>query len=439
MSQHSIKKVNKKLTIDPKITVTTRRACLLCNDTFASASSLSHHKKRCKMANNTKVNIDHCKLGQNNKNSTETSSNSQTYDYLDNISPKSSKYTHSIPIVDSIVNINILFSCSYCTRDTFSSASSLARHMKACGKKVELEKENVALKEKINMLLIENKNLLNDKRLLNKDKEILNKVTDKFADIAVSSTNIINKGMSAMTFFMNNFKNTPALESIDDLSTMKIKYINTNHFILELLSKYRNDTLASYIGDYIINIYKKKDSSKQTMWSSDVNRLTYIISEAVAKGKTIWVTDKKGIKVGDMVVRPALDYIRPILQKYIKECNKDIISNNTRGYTQSELLEYQKFASHIILSIDNNVLEKEITKYIAPQLFWNKNLLLETDKDGKIGEIKQLRSLKPPKKIKKTTQLKKVKKKKTKIVVEETNSEEELIDTDSDEELVESD
>jgi S-adenosylmethionine/arginine decarboxylase-like enzyme len=278
--------------------------------------------------------------------------------------------------------------------------------MKTCRKKIELENDKLRLEEMVKSLI--------------KDK-------DKFADIAITTANTASSSMSAMKYFMTNFKNTPALKSIEDISNMKIEYKDDMSFIMQLLSVYQNNNLPDYIGEYIINIYKTTDSSKQSVWSSDVDRLTYIISEAV-KDKTIWITDKKGIKVGERVIQPVLKYIKPILQTFTKDCRTEITKDQISSSRQAQILEYQKLAAHIIVYIDNKELEKDIIKYIAPKLYWNKNTLLEIDKTDKIKHVKNKKSTKQVKTTKVKNKTSPVKK--AKIVVVESDSDEEFIESD---------
>ena len=347
-----------------------RKKCLACNKTFASSSSLSTHKKRCKGANCKHGELKSSKNTDFNENLT---GNTPKTSVTSSFSSKPSKLTQSYPIV----NPNI---CNFCSRDNFSSIQSLSRHMKSCGLKVKMEQENALLKQKVELLEKEKEEWKRDKEHLYKDKEAINKDKDIFANIAVTNTNTVNNSVSAMKYLMANFKNTPALEPIKDLSSLKVEYLNDTSFILQLLYKYKHGLLTAFIGDYIVNIYKQvADLSKQAIWSSDVDRLTYIISEAVAKNKTTWITDKRGLIFGERIVRPALDYIKPLLITYIQECNREIMNNDTSASRCTQILEYQKLASNVGVDIDNMMLEKDIVKYIAPKLYWNKNMLIEED------------------------------------------------------------
>jgi hypothetical protein len=397
--------------------------CLLCNKTYASKSSLSNHKKVCKnrivsdtdmskeplmttlkeldLLDKIRYLTEKVYTSTDNESSNDTDSidsqssrlfmknmNSTTTTKQPHNNPSSRLFTKNMNSTTTMMQPKCnpgsrlftnqhesnkkVFTCTYCNRYDFSYQQSLSRHIKTCSKKVELERKTEELQKKVD-------DLLKEKEEWKKDKDKLNKDKDKFADLATTNNNLIKTSISAMKYFMTNFKDAPALKSIEDLSTIKTDYNNTN-FIKQLISMYRNENLAAYIGEYIVNIYKTNDSSKQTMWSSDVDRLTYIISEAVAKDKTTWVTDKKGITVGERVIRPALEYIKPLLQKFIMECGAEVMTDDTiSSRRQAELIECQKLATHIVVLIDNKVLEKDIIKYIAPLLYWNKNTLLDID------------------------------------------------------------
>jgi hypothetical protein len=309
---------------------TTKVQCKLCKNMYASSSSLSRHRKVCKVS----LSVEQDTLKNKLKN----------YEELEKKSIKKIK-------------------CNFCD-NTFKSSANLSNHVKICGKKKEMD--NI-----IEQLNKDNSQLTKSNEMLLRDKEMYYSITGEAV-----------KSMSAMRFFMTNYTQTPKLQRLDDYSDIKNdKTKNTKDFILHLISKYNNNLLVSYIGDYIVQIYKTDDPSKQPMWNSDVTRLTYVIRDAVVKSKLTWLTDKKGLIVGERIIRPALEYIKPLIINFTKMYSKQIIPGKLRINKQMEILEYLKASNEIIVSIDNFVLEKEIIKYIAPIFYWNKNNLIECDDD----------------------------------------------------------
>ena len=83
-----------------------------------------------------------------------------------------------------------------------------------------------------------------------------------------------------------------------------------------------------------------------------------------------------------------MTYLKSLLQTFITEC-KNEIHNKPKIHTN--LLDYQGLGNDIITIINNKTLEKDIKKYIAPLLYWNKNMLLKNTKSNKIKEIKNVK------------------------------------------------
>ena len=79
------------------------------------------------------------------------------------------------------------------------------------------------------------------------------------------------------------------------------------------------------------------------MWSSDIARLTYIISSCATQG-TSWTYDKKGSQMKKIVIEPALNYIR-------KYCY-DFCQNNSNKAT-SKILEIISFCKLDFLNCFN--------------------------------------------------------------------------------------
>jgi len=135
--------------------------------------------------------------------------------------------------------------------------------------------------------------------------------------------------------------------------------------LMQVLTMYNDDKrLVSFVGDYIIKYYKKKDASEQSMWSSDIARLTYIISQACNKKGTSWRYDKKGQQIKQIIIEPALEYIR-------QYCYNFCIHNGTNSET--DILKQLMAANNIIALIDSGDLAKDIIRYIAPEFYIKPN------------------------------------------------------------------
>jgi hypothetical protein len=369
-----------------------RHICTFCNNEFAAASGLSKHMQSCGKKVELEKRIEdltkeHEKVKESyNKEKfgliTENEHLKQKVKELTTQNEIDSKLTQSLPKVDTIIDDNKnIYICTFCNNNKFSSSSSLSRHIQSCGKKVEFEKRIDELTKEKEFLLVEkkllnvfNESLNKDKECLNKDKENLTKDKDVFANLATINSDIANTSVSAMKYLMTYHKETPPLKSIEDFTGMTDKYEDDTKLVYALISEYRNDTLAAKLANHLVLEYKKEDPSKQSIWSSDVGRLTYVIRNAVSDGRVIWSTDKNGIQVTTIVIKPILNYVKPILQKFNIDRSNEILNNPRLSNSKMiEISEYQKLAVQIIALIDNKTLERDIIKHIAPQFYWNKN------------------------------------------------------------------
>lgn len=296
--------------------------------------------------------------------------------------------------------------CIYCNA-FFSSASSLSTHRKKCKHipiMVTLKKEELdALKQKETTLSDEIERLKRSSAKLETDnKELLDKVdtlterlidnsdkyADKFAEIAVTSTATASKTVSVLTYIMANFRNAPELKPIRNLSAMTIDFDSNTDFVENVISLFKNKKLISNIGDFIVDIYQKEDSQKQSLWNSDVSRVSYYISEELKKNETTWTADKNGVKVGKLIIRPALDRMKKLLQTYTQEGATEILKGGISDQRQNHILNNQQSANEIIKIINNRTLEQAIVKYIAPELYLNSNRRLKNDNIKEITHVK---------------------------------------------------
>ena len=80
----------------------------------------------------------------------------------------------------------------------------------------------------------------------------------------------------------------------------------------------------------------------------------------VDNNKKIWITDKNGYKICQLLIEPTIKQLLTILKNRLKIKPKKKIQN-----LDSEL-KYHQAINNIIESIDTKKLKNEINKYIAP-------------------------------------------------------------------------
>jgi hypothetical protein len=161
------------------------------------------------------------------------------------------------------------------------------------------------------------------------------------------------------------YSDAPMLEKVEEYLFLEPDK-NFIKFVENIISAQFNNKLISYLSDFIILIYKKDkgEKNKQSIWNSDVSRLTYQIKEPVDKnGISNWYTDKSGIKTSETIIEEALRiYITNFDAHYGAGKSAKIINQNTKLNPAIE----------IIGDIENNKLVLEILKYIAPHFYLKK-------------------------------------------------------------------
>ena len=226
------------------------------------------------------------------------------------------------------------YKCKYC-ENVYTSQSSRSKHMKNCINSIIKDKDK-------------------DYELKDKKIEYLEKQIETYECLLRSA--FAPQTINNFTYINNTFPNAPALESRDSYVNLLESKKKT---LMEVLSMYYEDKrLIGFIGDYIVKYYKKKEPKEQSLWSSDIARLTYIISQACNKKGTVWNYDKKGNQMKKIIIEPALDYIREYCLTF---CQKN--GTNTEGH----ILKHMINANEIMQKIDSGELADDIVRYIAPE------------------------------------------------------------------------
>lgn len=242
---------------------------------------------------------------------------------------------------------NEKFICKHC-HSIFTRQSNLSKHVKTCAPNTALIKLK-ELETKVEMLNKQNREL----------KEYI-KVSKPGNTYNVSIKNYVKQ----------NYPDAPPLEGMADYAKIKYDSVENEyeeHFIFTVVYHYRHHALTGYLGDFIIKCYKKDDPSQQSVWNSDVSRLTYIIKELFANKDSVWNHDYKGVKVKKCIIDPLLKYIRDIINQYW------IVSmENFNKLETVKLIELQEILVTLQLiktDIETGNLADNMIKYIAPHFY----------------------------------------------------------------------
>ena len=255
------------------------------------------------------------------------------------------------------------FSCRFCHK-FFKHNQSLWKHEKSrCQNKSELENKINELNDKINQIT-------NEK--------------EKILDLATTNANVAKKSMGAMSFALKNFSNAPPIGLLEDDEFEEMSQLlmydskgkrKTERSIEEvIIFHHKQCTLSKILGDLIVKVYKKSDPKKQSAWSSDVARLTFIIKDIIGKSKkSKWIVDKKGLHFTETIINPLLNKVSDMLIKCNDKCgarvrkitNKCNLQNAEENEIKSKLLIMQEINSTLV-TIKLGKIHADILKYVAP-------------------------------------------------------------------------
>ncbi|ARF12633.1 zinc finger protein [Klosneuvirus KNV1] len=174
--------------------------------------------------------------------------------------------------------------CPYCNIK-YSRVNNLTRHKKVCTENPNNKKESIELiKNDLNHALEMIKKLEEDKKIWEADKQNLNNNINHYKSLLNNAGVVIKKSVSALSYVAQNYKDAPKLDKLDDYSYLQFKDENDEFDLLEtVFIEHQNGNLHEYIGNIIVDAYKKDNPDEQSLWSSDTTRLTYVIRDILHK------------------------------------------------------------------------------------------------------------------------------------------------------------
>lgn len=283
--------------------------------------------------------------------------------------------------------------CRYKCGKIFSSKQGKCKHEKKhCSAKISQtdEKDNILSEYKNQIYELKTKYekdtdaLKNElKTYIQKYEELYKDYTNQLKQTSIDATNTIHtvtktirtsvknteKAMSALKYIRQKIP-PPALpalrkdEIIDAIESERTEKHTPCEFIIH---KYKNNKLNEYLGNMISNIYKGESIEEQQIWVTDSSRFTCVISEIVDKTKAQWITDTRGIKVKNNVIKPILKIISEMLAKYIHEISL-VDSYKVPNDKIYVMMDYSGNAASIVYDISQDKLINPIMKVIAGNL-----------------------------------------------------------------------
>jgi hypothetical protein len=320
-----------------------------------------------------------------------------------------------------IANYNkTAYKCENCEK-IYNDKSNLHRHIKATHKKIcadmntsnnsnvdstyemiEMAMNTDDKEVKTNMMklikmvldeknkLIETTTKMKDKELeltskiKDKELELTSKIKDIYENeneyhktIANNAGQIVNKTMNMLTYAVQNFKETPKLETLDSTTARKLlkhevnggKNIKVNDDqVAEYIAKISEaKILPKHLGNTLVSHYKKDDPNRQSIWTTDVNRIKFI-----AKTTDGWIKDNNCDMINKAIITPLLKEVTKVMDEYCNDRMENI--NKMSGREEAKYVEVSEQRVNIKSDMISEKLNKAILKHISPCFLMQKHL-----------------------------------------------------------------
>ena len=213
---------------------------------------------------------------------------------------------------------------------------------------------------------------------LEKQNQTLMDIVQKQSNTVENNSETIKKSMNVLTFVTKQYPNAPPMEQLEhdqfNKITKSLMYDNknkkkTNHSLEEIILFYfERNKLAEILGKAIVEEYKKDDPNDQSMWASDVSRLSFIVKNVIGKtNKSKWISDKNGVHLTELIIKPMFEIIKKKMKEYIQ--NNKITETVIRDDDMEDItvrLSRMQSAGELISLINLGKLDSKVLKYVAP-------------------------------------------------------------------------
>ncbi len=286
--------------------------------------------------------------------------------------------------LDNVISEILQYMCEYCDKP-HTTVASLVCHEKTCSnKKLITQKYETIITKlkkecevKINTISakcdsLETQIKLLEKNIVSRDDmiEMLTMYKDDMKSVSVSALQYITHNYAPPAIKVLKLEEYPKLEYMIELLDN-----NETNFVREIIFQADNENLHKYLGAIIVKLYKNDDPNQQSMWNSDVSRLSYLMREKIGD-KDAWTADKSGVKILEFVIKPFLQYILSLIKNHVNNIKpKDGASFKQIDDANDETHKCIKIQQRIE---DNKPdLSSPINKYIAPYFFLSQKNNLE--------------------------------------------------------------
>jgi len=82
---------------------------------------------------------------------------------------------------------------------------------------------------------------------------------------------------------------------------------------------------ADLISSIIVHNYVKSNKQEQSIWNTDINRLTFIIKQVI-DNKNNWYDDKKGNKINTILISPLIDFFKSQINILLTQKHRKLLT-----------------------------------------------------------------------------------------------------------------
>jgi len=242
-----------------------------------------------------------------------------------------------------IIKYKQTYKCTYCDA-CFTNRSNLHRHEKLrCTCKLEFEKKlaekEIHHKQEIQDIIktYENRELVRQLGEMKTQIEQLKQDKEHFKETQKLSSTTLDKSVSALTYLTTHYKKAPELKQLTQEAAKELLLYEKRLYDY-LVYHTEEGSLDQYLGDIILKYVKKDNPDDQSVWNSDVSRLTYLVRGLVEDEQT-WQRDAKGVKFTKFVLTPIIDYLKNYLYDLLTP--KEVKPKSTNGSDDSNSVSEQ--------------------------------------------------------------------------------------------------
>lgn len=250
-----------------------------------------------------------------------------------------------------------------CLNETNNKMKSIETEIENKLKMRELEVENrmKSMEDRMKSMETEIENKLKVKELemeikmLKERNEQLNKLVE-----SKSNQTINIKKMSVKNYANKYYANAPPLKPLESYTLFDDQFTN---LIDDIVCYYKNGKLHETLGKFIVEQYKKDDPEKQSLWITDVSRVTYLIREVI-DNNNVWNFDYKGARTNSYIINPLIVYLKNHMDKFSQELPQKIKSVESKEV--NKMANNMSYIMKMTKDIDDGLLANDIIRYIAP-------------------------------------------------------------------------